>query len=367
MPKPPTIRAYVSAHGFGHATRVMAVLRMLARLEPRTVVQIRSAAPAQLFLCAMPLPLEIAYQVNDIGVIQSDGLTLEGAATLRRYADFLEHRDELLAREAVSLRACEVDLIFGDIPPFASALGPLSGIKTLAMGNFDWDWIYGEWIAEVEGGERIVESIRRDYAATDLLLRLPFHDSMAAFPRQEDVPLVGRRAQASTTETRRRAGIPADAPAVLLSFGGMGLSGADLSALAHDHEHHYVTVGDLHVPRGTHLQEWELQARGILYEDLVAAVDVVVTKPGYGIVSECAVNRTAMLYTERGAFREYPILVEQMRDYFPARYIAPDELRAGRLPEPLRKLRAQPWPDSAPPTNGAEIVARRLLELALSP
>ena len=48
------------------------------------------------------------------------------------------------------------------------------------------------------------------------------------------------------------------------------------------------------------------------YEDLVHAVDVVVTKPGYGIVAECLANGTAMLYTSRGRFREYDVMVAEM-------------------------------------------------------
>ena len=49
------------------------------------------------------------------------------------------------------------------------------------------------------------------------------------------------------------------------------------------------------------VNEGDLYDRGFRYEDLVAAVDVVLTKPGYGIVSECVANDTALLYTSRGA------------------------------------------------------------------
>ncbi len=48
---------------------------------------------------------------------------------------------------------------------------------------------------------------------------------------------------------------------------------------------------------------------GLLYQDLVAAADVVVSKPGYGIVSECVANGTALLYTSRGRFIEYDLFV----------------------------------------------------------
>ena len=50
---------------------------------------------------------------------------------------------------------------------------------------------------------------------------------------------------------------------------------------------------------------------GFRYEDLVAAVDVVVTKPGYGIIAECIAAGTPMLYTSRGDFREYDLLVRR--------------------------------------------------------
>ena len=35
---------------------------------------------------------------------------------------------------------------------------------------------------------------------------------------------------------------------------------------------------------------------------LVGAADAVVSKPGYGIISECIANETAILYTSRGHF-----------------------------------------------------------------
>ena len=44
-----------------------------------------------------------------------------------------------------------------------------------------------------------------------------------------------------------------------------------------------------------------------------AAADVVVSKPGYGIVSECIVNGAALLYTSRGRFAEYDVFVEEIR------------------------------------------------------
>jgi L-arabinokinase len=99
---------------------------------------------------------------------------------------------------------------------------------------------------------------------------------------------------------------------------------------------------------------------GMRYEDLVAAVDVVVTKPGYGIISECIANGTAMLYTSRGNFAEYGVMVEQMPRFIRCEYIELEALLAGRWQEPLERLHRKPPAPERPETNGAEVVAEMI-------
>ena len=75
--------------------------------------------------------------------------------------------------------------------------------------------------------------------------------------------------------------------------------------------------------------EQALYDAGWRYEDLVAAVDVVATKPGYGIIAECAAHGTALLYTSRGHFVEYEVLVQEMPRYVRSQFIPQDALFAG--------------------------------------
>ena len=81
---------------------------------------------------------------------------------------------------------------------------------------------------------------------------------------------------------------------------------------------------------------------GVRYEDLVGAAEAVVTKPGYGIISECIANDAAMLYTSRGHFPEYDVLVEEMPKYLRSAFISHDDLFAGKWESHLDKLLAQP-------------------------
>jgi L-arabinokinase len=87
------------------------------------------------------------------------------------------------------------------------------------------------------------------------------------------------------------------------------------------------------------------------------------TKPGYGIVSDAIGAGTRLVYTERGDFPEYPILVREMASYLPCAYVSNADLLAGRLREPIARVLAQPKP-AAPGLDGAAKAALRLLELA---
>jgi L-arabinokinase len=106
---------------------------------------------------------------------------------------------------------------------------------------------------------------------------------------------------------------------------------------------------------------------GFRYEDLVAAVDAVVTKPGYGIIAECIVSGPAMLYTSRGDFREYDVLVREMPRFLRARFISQPDLFAGAFRSGLTALMTQPAPPERMAANGADVAAGILTSLLPSP
>ncbi len=96
-----------------------------------------------------------------------------------------------------------------------------------------------------------------------------------------------------------------------------------------------------------------MYAQGLRYEDVVAAVDVVVTKPGYGIISECLANDTALLYTDRGHFIEYDVLVREMPRHVRCAYLPQAEILRGHWQDALDAVVA------APPSRGAAGDQRR--------
>jgi L-arabinokinase len=94
----------------------------------------------------------------------------------------------------------------------------------------------------------------------------------------------------------------------------------------------------------------------------VGAADVVVSKPGYGIVSDAIAAGIPLVYTERGDFPEYQVLVRELPAVLACVHVGNEALLAGRLAEPIRRALALPRPPQ-PDLGGADRAAAHLLEL----
>jgi L-arabinokinase len=374
---------YISGHGFGHATRAVEVINLLepvlrsGGLEHTIVV--RTAADPWLLDRALRVPAERMPAQVDTGIVQIDSLHLDEEATFAAAREFYSAFETRAREEADLLRALSARLVIADIPPLAFEAAHRAKVPSLGISNFTWDWIYEGYPEHAVHAGMVISTIRVAYRKATRALRLPMHGGFETFPVIDDIPFIARHAARSHDEVRTTLGIPADKPAVLASFGGYGvetLTDAPLDCLpdwtlvvsdrtmqarqpaASGRQNHTSIV---------HVNEDALYARGFRYEDLVAAVDVVLTKPGYGIVSECIANETALVYTSRGRFPEYDVFVREMPRYLRCAFISPEDLRAGRWIRALGAARTQPAP-ARTRTDGAEVAVKTILEmLAVSP
>jgi L-arabinokinase len=291
-------------------------------------------------------------------------------ATIREAIAFHRTLASRADDEARALAGADVRLVVGDIPALAFEVAARLSVPSVAIANFTWDWIYEAMPGLTERAPDLVPIIRQAYARATLALELPMAGGLEVFPRRRRIPLIARRATRSRHDTRARFRLPADRPVALLSFGGYGLPTLDLRAIDCLDRWTIVTTDRTSAggPAGpaavVRIPESEFLDTGFRYEDLVAAADVVVTKPGYGIIAECAASGTAILYTSRGHFREYDVLVREMPRYVRSRFIAQPDLFGGRWSESLDEVAGQPAPAPVD-TSGAAVAATVISDLSI--
>jgi hypothetical protein len=338
----PVIVFYISGHGFGHASRSIELINAAIARNPRLRVVVRSQVAPWLFERTAHSSVRLSSIEIDTGVVQIDSLRLDADATITRAAEFMRTFDARVKDEVDLLRLLGATLVVADLPPLGIAAARAAGLPAIAYGNFTWDWIY----ANYPGADELVAQIGEIYSHTNVALRLPMWGGFETMKDVRDLPFVARHSRRDADDTRRALGLPSDQPVVLVSFGGYGVKDAVKPRIR---GYHVLWPGDV--------DEAAMYEAGYRYEDLVRAVDVVVTKPGYGIISECIANDTAMLYTSRGDFREYPVLVEAMPRYLRCEFIDHEPLFSGDWKPYLERLLAQPSPPIEPRTDGAEVAA----------
>ncbi|MDZ4340843.1 MAG: glycosyltransferase family protein [Candidatus Binatia bacterium] len=347
---------YITGHGFGHAVRSNQVIRSLRKARPDLRIQVRTSAPSWLFHDS------VIYhpQSIDVGIRQLDSLSMGIAETLEACQALHRSFPRLIDQEVKFIKGERVKLVIGDIPPLCFEIAARASVPSVAITNFSWDVIYRAYLREYPDFLPLIEEIESFYRKATLALTLPYPCDMKIFPRREPVPWATRVSSLSKAQARTKFKLPASATIILLSFGGLGLERLPWEKLRRLREYFFVATGKADISNDNLLLLPDEQPQ---YEDLVRAVDAIVTKPGYGIVADAIAHRLPMLYTDRGDFPEYPRLVEAVRDCATAEFIPQSELLSGNIAPYLHSLLQKPpnWP--AVPLNGAEVAADKVIKL----
>ncbi|MBI3060646.1 MAG: hypothetical protein HYY83_01495 [Deltaproteobacteria bacterium] len=350
---------YISGHGYGHAVRSAQVIRSLRHARPELEFHIRTAAPCWLL---QDLGFAISYQSCsfDVGIVQKDSLSMDLGATLRTCAELHRTIPRLVREEVAFIKREKIRLILGDIPPLCFEIAARAAIPSIAIGNFAWNWIYRAYLHELPSFFPLIEEMEGFYRQATLALAVAPCCPLEVFPSIKKIPLITRRSGLDKSHARLRFGLPADATVVLLTFGGFGLERLPLEKLERLGEIFFVATGR---NPGTTENLVVLPEPIPHYEDLIRAADVVVSKPGYGIVADVIAHQVPLLYTSRGDFPEYPYLVEAMNSWATSELIPQEELLAGNLRPYLERLleKERHWPAVA--LDGAEVAAESILGL----
>lgn len=356
----------ISGHGFGHASRQVEVINALGALCPSLPLTLYTVASRWLLDRTIRVPATIVELACDTGAVQRDSLELDIPATLAAAAGFEQEADAAAVRLARHFVDRATRVVVCDVPAMPCSAAALAGIPAIALSNFTWDWIYDDFTTDHPGYDALSGKLRVRYAEAAAAWRLPMAGGFDGFSTVLDMPWIARRSSRDPSDTRRVLGIADEhRPLVLLSFGGYGVSGWNLGRHTGAPYRLVISGGASSDPAGLPSDALEiprdwLQAQGLRYEDLVAACDVVVSKPGYGIVSECVANQTALLYTDRGRFREYDVMVEAMPRVLRARHITQQTLASARWDDQIEALLSQPEPPEHPLVNGADAAAGML-------
>lgn len=360
MPQPILYLA-ITNHGFGHATRAASVAAEIQRLNPEIVIILVTTAPRSVLEAYIPGDFIHRPRAFDVGVIQSDSITMDRTATLEKLREIQKKQRSIIASEVTFIKQNRVGLVLADIPPLAAPIAKAAGIPCWMMSNFGWDFIYRDW-----GGEfiEIADWIGECFSQCDRLFRMPFHESMSTFSNITDVGLTGVSPRFSVEEIREKFELT-ETPKekiVLMTFGGLGLDRIPYENVEKFPDWKFICF-DLTAPDLPNL----LKIDDHFYRpiDFMPVCDRLVSKPGYSTFSEACRLDVPIVSLEREGFAESPILLEGLRDYGKHQIIQPQDLFASDW-EFLRQPMELPRKSDKLAKDGTTTIARSVVEFFAS-
>lgn len=324
----------ISSHGFGHLAQVAPVVESLVRQRPDVAVTARCALPQEIVRARMPSVDRLVTADLDVGMVMASALEVRVAAS---HAAHLElHRDwpARVAREAEALAALGPDLVLADVPYLSLAAARAAGIRAVALCSLNWADIYAPYCGHLPGAGRVLAEMTQAYAAVDLFLQATPHLPMAWIPRRRAIAPVAPATVAGRAATRARLGLTEDVRLLLVALGGID------TRLPLEH---WPPIPDALwlVP-----QSWGMAAdhvrpvtaSGPAFSDLLAAADLVLTKPGYGTFVEAAAAGVPVLWLEREDWPETPYLERWLTRHVANASLSPVALSDGSTSAVVERL-----------------------------
>jgi hypothetical protein len=354
------IAFYISAHGFGHASREQAVINILAQSGAH--VYVRANAPTKFF----PHAADYHPERYDVGMINPDPISVDIPATIAAYQAFLARQADIIAREVAFIRSHGIQLVVVDMPPLGCEVAAAAGVPCVVITHFTWDWVYEHYVAEAPEFAPIIESIRASYAKTTLALQIqiPYPHEFPMFPVVEKIPGIANTTTRSRAEVRAEFGVPADHRVAVLSMGGHEWGQTDIRALAALRGWTFLVMPSSYEQVRGQPQFRVVPTEYPAYHNIIAASDVLVGKAGGSTVAEVIKHHTPMIHTVNSNWRENALLDATLRDHCHSLYLPKADFERASWADALDDFVAQPYIWRATPMNGAEAAAARVLEFA---
>ena len=353
----PLIWTAISGHGFGHAAQVVPVLNALGRFVPHLRALLRTTVPAAFLNDRLTIPWEISAVRQDIGCVQNGPITIDVEATWHEHQHFHSTWSDRLQTEVDAMRAAAPDLVIANTPYLALAAGKVTAIPTVALVSFTWDLILSDYPAPPSVDKRaLLESIRQAYGQADLALRITPSPPMELFSQQIDIQPIAEPASSAREQLTTRVALRPGERTVLVGFGGIPLTSVPFKKLESLSGYRFIFDGP--VPQDS-TRVISTQSLPFSFKALLASVDVVMTKPGYGTIVEAVALQTPVVYVRRYNFADEQSLVDYLHRHGRGVELSMDDFMTGQWNQALRKVCEMPSPQTVfpPPTGATEAAA----------
>ncbi|MDD2685043.1 MAG: glycosyltransferase family protein [Gallionella sp.] len=357
----PHLLVDVTAHGYGHLAQTAPVVNALARRVPDLRVTVRSAAPEEILRQRFQCEFRHISVALDFGMSMVNAVEVDVARSLAEYRAYHTNWADKVAQAAAAMAALEPDLLLANVPYLSLAAAQHAGIPAVAMCCLNWADLYRHYAIDAAECDAIHAQMLAAYNSASCFLKV---QPTMPMPGLEYAKTIAPIAQMGCNRREEVAQLLALSQADKLVLVGMG--GIEYALPMQN----WPVQLDVHwiVPAAWGVQRADVTALDALampFSDVLASVDAVLTKPGYGMFAEAACTGIPVLYVPRVNWPEQPYLIDWLQQHGVCAAVDDTQLQRGDLAGALDSLWTQTKPQ-IPLGNGDEEAAAVLYELLCS-
>jgi hypothetical protein len=297
--RPPHLLLALSGHGYGHLAQCAPVVNILRQRLPALALTVCGSLPCE--VVAARIDGEFDYRQAELDPVlrMLNAWEVDVPASWQVYREFHRDREQGYRNDIDLLEQVRPDLVLADIPWRILSAAAHCRIPAVGLCSLNWAAIYAAYCEDGGEDQRILEQMKNGYRAADLFLAptpsipMPDLDNMVT---TGPIARQGCRQQAALLEC---CAVDRGTRAVLVALGGITtLLPVDnwptiegviwiFTDAVQSHRDDLIDFNTLDMP----------------FIEVLASVDVVLTKPGYGTYAEAVCNGVPVLTIER---RDWP-------------------------------------------------------------
>ena len=345
----------ISAHGLGHLAQAAPVINTLQALAPGLHLTVRSTIPRHWLALRIDGDFTHVAEARDFGFVMHNAVDIDLKASAARYREFHSNWAQRVAAETDWLRVHGVDALVANVAYLPLAAAAAAGIPGFGLCSLNWAEMFAHYFGHEPWAAKIHTQILAAYNAGKAFLRATPGLAMSDLSRRHDIAPIASIGRRDRNRVAQLLDLDQSERWLLLAMGGM-----EFRLPVEDWPQvpglNWLVPGAWKIRRG---DVRSFDVADLSFIDLLASVDAVVTKPGYGTFVEAACSGIPVLYLDREDWPETPHFAAWLATHARAAELSREQLVRGDFIDVLEKLWWAPAP--APPrADGAEQAARWL-------
>ncbi|SLL17967.1 Uncharacterised protein [Mycobacteroides abscessus subsp. abscessus] len=306
-----TIAYYISDYGFGHAARSIAIIRELLERDPSYRIIICHSFAMEFLRNSLPND-QVSFRTiaTDVGYYLKEGsIEPDKERLVIEFDRFVKDWERKIQTEVHFFQEEEVDFVISDISPLPFEAAVREKIPMIGISNFTWYTAYENLM-----DQKRLEIWKNSYAKMSYFFLLAGNQENNWPCEKRLFPFFARKIQEERVECVLDRVNPTRKKTVIFFGLGMKIDGIEVESLPLWESDNcvFIVSSNVKVDRDNVFsipkEETESQA-------YIAASDLVISKAGWGTVSEAVVYNVPLLILNREGMKEDLNTINYIRKY----------------------------------------------------